>query len=246
VAVITALAPRPGHRLLETHAALDRAEVEWEWLVQVDDATAGELPTSLISDSRVVVEANGQRLGIAGTRNRALARSRAPLLLNADSDDVPIPGVMDRLATGFLDPTVGLAFGDWIEHWPDLEPWVPKVRFTAGRHPPGMLTGIWHRERWVPLHLAGAMWRADAVLAAGGWSALVGGSDIGLLLGVDAAWASVYLPGATFTYHHHPSQATASPAWQAQFDCDVRFLRRRYEALHPSDTSNVPTPHAEE
>jgi hypothetical protein len=103
-----------------------------------------------------------------------------------------------------------------------------------------MLAGIWHREQWVPLHLAGAMWRTDAVFAAGGWSALLGGSDIGLLLGVDAAWASVYHPGATFTYHHHPGQATASRAWQAQFARHVRFLQRRYEALHPSDAPDVP------
>jgi hypothetical protein len=108
-----------------------------------------------------------------------------------------------------------------------------------------MLAAIWPQEQWVPLHLAGAMWRTDAVLAAGGWSALRGGSDIGLLLGVDATWASVYLPGAIFTYHHHPSQATASSAWQAQFARDVRFLYRRYEALRPSDTSDLPTPHTE-
>jgi hypothetical protein len=41
VAIITALAPRPRHRLLETHAALDAAGVEWEWLIRVDDAATG-------------------------------------------------------------------------------------------------------------------------------------------------------------------------------------------------------------
>jgi glycosyltransferase involved in cell wall biosynthesis len=240
VAIITALAPRPGHRLQETHAALDAATVEWEWLIQVDDAATGELPATVIADPRVLVEANGGRLGIAGTRNRALARSHAAVLLNADSDDVPAPGALERLTSAFADPTVGLAFGDWIEHWPDREPWVSSTRFTPGRPPPGTLAGIWYREQWVPLHLAGAMWRTDAVLAAGGWSALLGGSDIGLLLGVDAAWASVYLRGATFTYHHHPSQATASHAWQTQFAHDVRFLKRRYEALHPPDGPDVP------
>ena len=62
----------------------------------------------------------------------------------------------------------------------------------------------------MPMHLAGAMWRTDAVLAVGGWTATVGGSDIGLMLGVDADWASVYVPVRTFTYHHHATQATAS------------------------------------
>ena len=83
----------------------------------------------------------------------------------------------------------------------------------------------------MPLHLAGAMWRTDAVLAAGGSSATVGGSDIGLMLGVDAAWSSVYVPVLTFTYYHHANQVTASSDWQLQFARDMRFLERRHDAL---------------
>jgi hypothetical protein len=235
LAIITALVPRPGHRLVEIHAALDAASAQWEWLIQVDDDTTGEIPASLLDDPRIAVEANGRRLGIAATRNRSLARSHSPFVLNADSDDVPIAGAVDRLMPAFADSTVGLAFGDWIEHWPDREPWTPTPRFAAGRQPPGTLGRIWFGEQWVPLHLAGVVWRADAVLAAGGWSALLGGSDIGLLLGVDAIWASVYIPGLTFRYFHHPEQATASRAWQDQFARDTRFLQRRYQALHERD-----------
>jgi glycosyltransferase involved in cell wall biosynthesis len=231
VAIITALAPRPGHRLLETHAALGASRIDYEWLIQVDDEAAGELPIMLVTDPRVRIEANGQRVGIAATRNRALARAEAPLVLNADSDDVPVPGAIDRLAIAFEDPSVGLAFGDWIEHWPDRDPWIPTPRFTPGWLAPGTLGRIWYDERWVPFHLAGAMWRTGAVLAAGGWSALPGGSDIGLLLGVDSVWAGAYVPGATFIYHHHASQTTASDAWRVQFEQDMHFLRRRYEAL---------------
>jgi glycosyltransferase involved in cell wall biosynthesis len=231
VAIITALAPRPGHRLVETHLALDASRIDYEWLIQVDDEAAGDLPVMLLTDPRVRIEANGQRVGIAATRNRALARADAPLVLNADSDDVPVPGAIERLAIAFEDPSVGLAFGDWIEHWPDRDQWIPTPRFTPGWLAPGTLSRIWYDEHWVPFHLAGAMWRTDAVLAAGGWSALLGGSDIGLLLGVDSVWASAYVPGATFIYHHHASQATASDAWRVQFEQDMHFLRRRYEAL---------------
>jgi hypothetical protein len=83
----------------------------------------------------------------------------------------------------------------------------------------------------VPLHLAGAMWRTDAVLAAGGWSATLCAADVGLLLGVDADWASCYVPVMTFTYHHHSDQVTASQEYQSQFDFDLRFLERRQQAL---------------
>jgi Glycosyl transferase family 2 len=231
VSIITALADRPGHRLTEIYAVLVAARTDWEWLIQLDGQGPSELPHVILDDPHVAVDANGRQLGIAATRNRALARATAPLLLNADSDDVPTVAALRALTPVFEDPAVGLAFGNWIERWPDREPWTPSARFAPGRQEPGTLSQIWGAERWVPLHLAGAMWRTDAVLAAGGWSATVGGSDIGLLLGVDAAWASVYVPVTTFTYCHHARQVTASRDWQAQFDRDMRFLERRRRAL---------------
>jgi cellulose synthase/poly-beta-1,6-N-acetylglucosamine synthase-like glycosyltransferase len=231
VSIITALAGRAGHRLSEIHDVLAQSRADWEWLIQLDDAAPIEVPESVQSDARVVVEQNGRALGIAATRNRAVARAAAPLLLNADSDDVPTVAALDGLGPAFDDPSVGLAFGDWIERWPDREPWTPSVRFDPGRLDPGTLSRVWAAERWVPLHLAGAMWRTDAVLAAGGWSATVGGSDIGLMLGVDASWASVYVPLTTFTYYHHARQVTASLEWRAQFERDMRFLERRWRAL---------------
>jgi Glycosyl transferase family 2 len=231
ISIITALADRSGHRLLEIYAVLASAQTDWEWLIQLDGEVGIELPEVVLSDARVAVDRNGRPLGIAATRNRAVARAAGPLLLNADSDDVPMLAALDGLTPAFEDPTVGLAFGDWIERWPDREPWTPLARFTPGRQEPGALSRIWGAERWVPLHLAGAMWRTDAVLAAGGWSATVGGSDIGLMLGVDATWASVYVPLTTFTYYHHAYQVTASRDWQSQFDRDMRFLERRRRAL---------------
>jgi glycosyltransferase involved in cell wall biosynthesis len=231
VSVITAIADRPDHRLSEIHAVLATAATSWQWLIQVDGERGAELPAEVLADPRTRVERNGRQLGIATTRNRALSRAAAPLLLNVDSDDVPTPAALEELPPAFDDAEVGLAFGDWVEHWPDRDPWTPDVRFGPGRLEPGTLSSIWGAERWVPLHLAGAMWRTDAVLAAGGWTATVGGADIGLMLGVDADWASFYVPVTTFTYHHHGEQVTASDEYRAQFDLDMRFLERRRQAL---------------
>jgi hypothetical protein len=231
VSVITAMADRPEHRLSEIHAVLAASPVSWEWLIQLDGERASALPAEVVADPRALVERNGRQLGIAATRNRALSRADAPLLLNVDSDDVPTGQALTDLAPAFDDPTVGLGFGDWVEHWPDRDPWTPDVRFDPGRLEPGTLSRIWGAERWVPLHLAGAMWRTDAVLAAGGWTATLGGADIGLMLGVDAAWASFYVPVTTFTYYHHGEQVTASDEWRAQFELDMRFLERRHQAL---------------
>ena len=231
ITVLTALADRSDQRLEQIHAVLSGAPVTWEWLIQHDGDGRSRVPGTVAGDPRVEIESNGRALGIAGTRNRALGRARGRLLLNADADDVPEPAALTALPVAFTDPTVGLAFGDWVEHWPDREPWSSPRRFAPGRLAPGRLSAIWALERWVPMHLAGAMWRTDAVLAAGGWTATVGGSDIGLLIGVDARWASVYVPELTFTYHHHSAQVTASTTWQRQFDIDLRFLRRRHAVL---------------
>jgi cellulose synthase/poly-beta-1,6-N-acetylglucosamine synthase-like glycosyltransferase len=231
VSVITAVADRPEHRLPEIHAALAASAADWEWLIQLDGEHGANLPPGVAADPRTRVERNRRQLGIAATRNRALSRAVAPLLLNVDSDDVPTSTALEQLSPAFEDPSVGLAFGDWVEWWPDRAPWTPAPRFEPGRLEPATLSRIWAAERWVPLHLAGAMWRTDAVLAAGGWSATVGGADIGLLLGVDAQWASVYVPVTTFTYHHHADQVTASDAYRAQFELDMRFLERRQRAL---------------
>lgn len=233
VSVLTALRPRPGTRLPEIHAALSASSLDWEWLIQVDDVSTPALPDAVADDARVRVEANGAHLGIALTRNRALARTRAPLLLNADSDDVPVAGFLDRLATAFDDPEVGLSFGAHEEHWPDGGVHRPDIRFAPGRLAPGTIAAIWRDEEWVPMHLAGAMWRTSAVVAAGGWMALAGGSDIGLLLGVDAGWASHYTPGIAFRHIHHGDQATASRAFQETFrTADLELLRARARALH--------------
>lgn len=236
VSVLTALAPRPGGRLDEIHAALKAAAADWEWVIQVDGPQAPPVP----DDPRIRVAVNGRPLGIALTRNRALARVRAPLILNADSDDVPVPGALDVLARAFDDPEVGMAFGDWVEVWPDGTTWTPEITFEPGVVAAGAITAAYDADGWMPMHLAGAMWRTDAVLAAGGWTAISGGADIGLMLGVDAQWASHYTATPTFTYHHHADQATAAQEWHALFELDRELLRRRSAALRRTPPATRP------
>ncbi|WP_354701557.1 hypothetical protein DSM112329_01876 [Paraconexibacter sp. AEG42_29] len=233
VSVLTATAPRPQNRLAEIHAALGASRLDWEWLLQIDgpDDARLALPDAVRADPRVRIQAGARRDGIAVTRNRALARATAPLVLNADSDDVPIAGAMDRLAPAFADPDVAMAFGDWVERWPDGTDWRPEPRFAPGRQEAGAIASIWAAERWVPMHLAGAMWRTVAVREAGGWTALAGGSDIGLMLGVDARHASSYVATPTFVYYHHEHQVTAHDQWRDLFALDMEFLAARARAL---------------
>lgn len=91
-------------------------------------------------------------------------------------------GALDALHEPFADPRVGLSFGGWVEHRPDGKDLAPSDPVRDGPSRTRTLGRIWEDERWMPIHLAGAMTRTSAVLAEGGSSTLVGGSDIGLML----------------------------------------------------------------
>ena len=231
LSVITALAARREHRLSEIHAVLAASRVSWEWLIQLDGERGTELPAEVLADPRTRVERNGRQLGIATTRNRALSRAAAPLLLNVDSDDVPTGARCPSCRPRSMTRRSGSRSATGSSTGPTAIRGLRKCASIPVGWSPARCRASGRRSGWVPLHLAGAMWRTDAVLAAGGWSATVGGADIGLLLGVDAGWASVYVPVTTFTYHHHGEQVTASDEYRAQFELDMRFLERRQQAL---------------
>lgn len=73
-------------------------------LIVVDDGSSDETPALLqaISDPRLVIDRNDGRLGIAGARNRGLARCRAPYVAALDHDDLSHPRRLG-LQAAYLD-----------------------------------------------------------------------------------------------------------------------------------------------
>ncbi|MFF2501918.1 glycosyltransferase [Streptomyces sp. NPDC058067] len=189
----------------------------WEWLVQIDGphapVTAALDACGAARDPRVSVAVNGTAEGPAVTRNVALGRSRAPLVQNVDADDVLEPGALTALTTALAArPHAGFAVGRARDLLPTGELREHALPLDPGPLPRGSLADRWLTEpgRYrLPVHPAGVLWRRSLLLALGGWSALRGMEDTGLLMAASAAAPGVLVDADTLRYRKHPGQGTA-------------------------------------
>lgn len=89
-------------------------------LVVVEDASTDQTVRLIegFADPRIKLLRNAENLGVAASRNIALAQARAPIIVLADADDVSAPDRLER-QKDFLDknPDVGLlgAYADVID-----------------------------------------------------------------------------------------------------------------------------------
>lgn len=84
-------------------------------ILVVDDGSRHGLVRELVDhvdpDGRIEVIEHGQRLGLCGNWNRAIARARGELVHLLHQDDYVLPGFYDRLDQGFRKGgTIGMAF----------------------------------------------------------------------------------------------------------------------------------------
>ncbi|SFQ63350.1 Glycosyl transferase family 2 [Amycolatopsis arida] len=185
---------------------------DWTWLVQVDGpataVTAALAACGAADDPRVRLDAHGTREGPAVARNIALGRAEADLVQNLDADDELEPDALTVLAAALREhPDAGFAVGHARDLLPDGTLREHALDVRPGRLARGELLRIWrHDPRRVPVHPAGVLWRRDLLLRLGGWMALRGMEDTGLLLAASAAAAGVHVPAATLRYRRHPGQ----------------------------------------
>ncbi|MFB6518497.1 glycosyltransferase [Streptomyces sp. NPDC056401] len=200
---------------------LQQSHAEWNWVVQIDGpgdlALEGLHDCGAAADPRVLLAAHGTSEGPAVTRNIALGRSTAPLIQNIDADDELEPDALAALAQALTaHPGAGFAVG----HARDLtaegllaEHALP---VSAGVLPRGVLLDVWTTEEGasyrLPVHPAGAMWRRSLLLALGGWSALRGMEDTGLLMAANALTEGVLVDVPTLRYRRHPAQHSKQPS----------------------------------
>ncbi|MBT2397412.1 glycosyltransferase [Streptomyces sp. ISL-100] len=186
----------------------------WTWLVQIDGPPQAVINVlracGAADDERVLISAHGTTEGPAVTRNVALGRATAPLVQNVDADDELEPGALSFLLDALTGhPSAGFAVGHARDLLPDgyLQDHVLPVR-----------AGVLHRgvllDRWIadtprhrlPVHPAGVMWRRSLLLALGGWSALRGMEDTGLLMSASASTDGVLIDAPTLRYRRHGAQ----------------------------------------
>lgn len=246
VDVVTAVHSAYAEFLPAADASLrSQTHARWRWLVQVDGPTADSVRTALAvsgasSDPRVVVDCSGTFVGPAVARNQALARSDAHWVQNLDADDQLEPGAVEALASAVCEhPSAGFAVGRARDLLPDGRLVEHDLPVRPGPQPRGALPAAWldrpaddGRYR-LPVHPAGVLWHRLLVVHLGGWSALFGMEDTGLLMAASAAAEGVVVDTPTLRYRKHPRQLSAS-AQRADFDGGrdhISLVRQRVEQL---------------
>ena len=204
---------------------------EMEWVVQEDGedpvlaGVVGGFPFARY-------EANGQSLGIAATRNLALARSGGSLTQTLDCDDVILPGgpaaVIDAFET---HPDI---------HWvatqaDDLLPDGTRVAFDPVRTPgyveAGFVTEHILEHGYSPFLQNGVAYRTATIRALGGWVATPHGEDFAMHAAITELAPGYYTPEVIFLYRQHDEQTSRRPEWISRRSMSLDMVLQRITAL---------------
>jgi len=211
ISVITPVYAPVATHLRHAYESLSAQELpdgwQWEWLVQ-EDGTTGTAREILPEDPRVH-HASGRHNGVAITRNLALARASGTLIKNLDQDDILTPGVLAR------DILQINARVQWTtSRVLDLLPDGSHVGFDndppASVLEPGYVLDHWRTHNFrLPVHPTTICIRRDLITALGGWMAVPGSDDTGLLVAASVVSVGYFNQDVGLLYRKWPGQVTA-------------------------------------
>lgn len=212
ISVLTAVHQSSVVYLPETLASIAEQKLpagwELEWVLQEDGPPSSV--ADLVSDHEWVrYSANGEQLGIAGTRNLALNRVRGSLIQVLDSDDLLLPSALATLISHFDDPSIHWALGQADDLLPDgsRKSFPPYEGLPFGRVPAGAVND-WALESggsW-PVHCAGLMLRSTSVRIMGGWGGVPTNDDLVMLAAISGAADGYFDESTTWLYRQHETQ----------------------------------------
>lgn len=222
VSVLTAAYEFRSEHLLDAYRSLLTQRTDWEWVLQLDgDAGADAVPEEIRDDPRVLVEPNGQHLGVETTRNLGLTRARGRFVQNLDHDDHLLEAGFDVTSEALAgaDGDVAFCFGDAVDLHDDgrTEPNGDNRALEPGFIEPGTLFDLWEAHGFVPLHNAGVLWRADILRVYGGWAAVPNAGDTATIMAVAERHRALYIGVPTIVYRRHEAQTVQTD----------EYLRRR-------------------
>jgi glycosyltransferase involved in cell wall biosynthesis len=237
ISVITpAYNPVPD-QLAEAYNSLRSQELPdgwaWEWVLQEDGAT-GVLQTLLPQDPQIKF-GTGRHGGVALTRNMALARSGGELVKNLDQDDVLTPGVLARdIEVMTANPEVGWTTSRVLDLLPDGS----TVGFPNdpehGQLEPGFVVDHWRTHNYrLPVHPTTVCIRRSLAIALGGWMAVPGSDDTGLLVAASVISPGYFREEVGLFYRKWPGQESAQPGHRAETEWNTRMnlISERADAL---------------
>jgi glycosyltransferase involved in cell wall biosynthesis len=196
-----------------------------EWIIQEDSPNV-TINTNLLTLDCISYETNGAHLGVAATRNIALARANGDLIQVLDQDDYLLPHALGTLAQHFDEPSIHWAVGqaDNLNEdgtrttWPSILPY--------GILEPGQANTV-AAERggnWV-IHCAGLMIRTQVLRALGGWVTGWSDDDVIMFAGLSEVTRGYNDPKTTWLYRQHADQLSRTS------ESVKRSIRARQMAL---------------
>lgn len=135
-------------------------------IVVVDDASTDPATLAILEQLRAQgtrVERHERNLGLSAARMTGVRASSAPFVFPLDSDDLAVPGALTAMADRLeREPDAAVCFGDYEEFGDQqrlvrVPPWLDPYRIAYRNEYP-----------------VSALFRRDALLAAGGWRDLEG------------------------------------------------------------------------
>jgi len=206
------------------HSQILPPDWQWRWIVQEDGQT-GEVARMLPEDPRIS-PGSGRRGGTSTTRNLCLSRAMGELIKVLDADDMLMPGTLARdIGVLTAHPEIGWTVARVLDLHADGS--------TAGfdHDPPegrincGDVLSHWRSHNYrAQVHPATLCIRRDLVLALGGWMALPGSGDTGLLLAASTVSPGYFIAETGLLYRKWPGQMTSQPGhteeveWQARMN----------------------------
>jgi glycosyltransferase involved in cell wall biosynthesis len=218
ISVITAVYRPDPEYLREARNSVATQELppgwDLEWLVQEDGRS--DTAEQLLGAEPWISHGRNRHGGQAITRNLALASSRGELVRNLDQDDVLAPGALVRdIAALDAHPDIGWATSRVLDLLPE-----------AVQH--------WRSHGYrLPVHPTTLCIRRPLAVALGGWMAVPGSEDTGLLIAASVLTTGWFTGEVGLLYRKWPGQASASPdhtetiEWQAR----MSLISERAEQL---------------
>lgn len=189
ISIVTACAPQDVGFLAGAYESLrSQTFTNWEWVLQEDGEQT--IPSEFVTqDKRISYRANGQRLGVAITRNKAIFRSRMEVIRNLDADDeLANETTLERTIRCYAQPKVTYSVGAMIDILEDGSIRQFQDRIAEGFIEPGSLFDGWLTNNFFGLvHPTSVSFRRSMVMKYGPYPALEVSEDTAFLLPISQA-----------------------------------------------------------
>lgn len=204
---------------------------EVEWVVQ-EDGREPRLAEIVERLPFARYEANGQRLGIATTRNVGLTRVRGDFVYALDCDDVILPGGLGVVVEA-IEKFPGI---HWIATQADnLLPDGTRVSFepisSTGYIEAGASGDFIVANDRAPFLLTGIAFRTSTLRALGGWVATPNGEDFALVGAITELTPGYHTQETVWLYRQHDRQTSRQPTFTALESLSVSLVQQRIDAL---------------